>query len=59
MSENKRQVIHAVEVLQHSCFIYEDDDVVVTVYSKTKEEMMKSEVNWYLDAAKANLLEKK
>lgn len=52
------QVIHAVEVVQHSCFCYENDDVCITVYSKKKKRMRRYEVNTYLDVAKAVLMEK-
>ena len=52
------QVIHAVEVVQHSCFCYEDDDVCITVYSKKKKRMRRYEINTHLDVAKAALMEK-
>lgn len=34
---------------QHSCYVFEDNDVTVTVYSKKKKSMRVSEVNLYLD----------
>lgn len=58
MSKDKCQVISAVEVVQHSCFCYEDEDVVVTVYSKRKKRMRAFEVNTYLDLAKAKIIDR-
>lgn len=43
---------------QHSCFCYEESNVVVTVYSPRKKNLTKAEINWYLDAAKDNLLDR-
>lgn len=52
------QVIHAVEVTQHSCFCYEDEDICITIYSKRKKRMRRYELYTILDIAKAELMEK-
>lgn len=54
----KAQTIYATEVVQHSCFRYQEGDVIVTVYSPTIEVLTHAQVNWYLDRAKDKLLER-
>lgn len=56
MTDKTAQVIHAVEVTQHSCFVFKQDEVVVTVYSPSCETLTKADINFYLDCAKDALL---
>ena len=58
MKKQSAQVIHVVEATQHSCFVYKEGDVFVTVYSPSTEVLTKAQINWYLDAAKDELLDR-
>ena len=42
----------------HSCFYYENDQFVVTVYSRDKKRLRLAEINAALDVAKARLVER-
>lgn len=53
----KSAKIVALKPSSHSCFWYEDDDVIVSVYSRHKKKMRKYEINTHLDLAKAHLIE--
>jgi hypothetical protein len=43
---------------QHACFVSEQEDMVVTVYSRSKKSLNCGAVNWALDMAKAELHER-
>lgn len=44
---------------QHSCYVYKEDDIVLTIYSSKRKRLRYSEVNWHLDRAKEDVLEKR
>jgi hypothetical protein len=48
----------ALKPSSHSCFYYETDNLVVSVYSRNKKKLRLHEINAALDIAKADLVER-
>lgn len=42
----------------HSCFYYETEHTIVTVYSKQKQKLRLFEINAAIDVAKAHLVDR-
>lgn len=42
----------------HSCYYYETENTIVTVYNKEKKSMRLYEINAAIDMAKANLVDR-
>ena len=55
---NQAGKIAILKPASHSCFCYESDEFIVTVYSRGKKSLRLYEVNAALDVAKAKLIER-
>lgn len=54
----RKPKIRALKPSSHSCFYYEAEDTIVTVYNKEKKTMRLHEVNAAIDMAKSYLVDR-
>lgn len=54
----RKAKIRLLKPASHSCFYYESEETIVTVYSKEKKILRLNEINAAIDVAKSYLVER-